>query len=130
MSWFSRLFKKKAGGTVVGNVLRAVGNHYSAGLWGKFFPAPISARVIPTFRSLYPQYEIERGLFDDIVVPDLGDVIGTVLDALDNNEYLDGVIPDDVIDILDTMLGDEIPEDFASENGMTTGGVVRVIVNI
>lgn len=35
MGFFSKLFQKKKGGTLVGNIVRGIVNHYTNGMFGK-----------------------------------------------------------------------------------------------
>lgn len=125
MGWFKNLFKKKVGGTVFGNILRNVGNRYSAGLYSIAFPVPLSLREMPGYSMLYPQetqLQTQRGFFDGWDIPDLGDVIDTVLDNLDAGEWIDDNIPEEVVDVIDTILGDTPDPDFAESVGLNANG--------
>lgn len=40
MSFFKKIFKKKPGGTFVGNILRGVGDKFTGGIYSSIFPRP------------------------------------------------------------------------------------------
>lgn len=130
MGFWSKLFKKKEGGTTFGNILRAVGNHYTGGLYSIAFPVPLSMRTTEGFAILFPhltpeaQAQTQRGFFDNIVIPNLGNVIGVVAGNLDTGVWLEDTIPDAVINLLDDLTGPDAEVVVAESVGMDVYGNV------
>ena len=130
MGWFKNLFKKKPGGTRLGNLLRTVGDHYTAGIYSMVFPAP--PNIAMPVLTRYAEFTQRRGVFSNLIKPGgllgaaggvlngsgvSGDPNATAVenllttvgaDLMSGNLNIDD-LSDEVIDTIDQALGDTMP---------------------